>query len=161
MKYITNIRKDATLWRAKRRIQSIPDPVLNDICVSLQNHLGCDTSFITFANSQRAFVVGASENFPPEFIKQEGIALNASFCALLINSTSAESGIVANDTKSEPLLKYCPTTAVFGSWVGASIHFRGQIVGAIGVADLLPHEWRKDALSFVKTSASLVEAEIN
>lgn len=161
MGVIKSLKADIRLRQVKRRIRSIPDPVLSNICNDVQARLGTDAAFCTFVNSQRAYVVGASETMPSEFTQSDGISLNASFCATLINSVYAESGIVSENTRVEPMLKYCPTTALFGSWVGAPIHFRSEIVGAIGVADSRPHEWPADALPIVRAAARLIEAEIS
>lgn len=156
----STFRRNLHVRQAKGRIRSIPDPTLNQICSDLAERLHSDTGFVTFVDARRAYVVGVTANIPVELQRAEGIELNASFCAALVNSAQAQSGIVCEDTKNEPMLKYCPATAIYSSWVGAPVYFKNVIVGAIGVADELPRRWGPEALDVVREAAKLVEAEI-
>jgi GAF domain-containing protein len=155
-----DVRKTLAVRAARKRINSVPDPTLTNLASLLKAQTDADAGFITFVTTDRAYVVGAAGM--PDNIQSDGngIPVQESFCAHLVDSDETD-GLIVNNTRTFPMLKDCPTIGTFGSWVGAPIRYRSQVIGASGVAGHQPRNWPEETLTAVRDTADAVERELN
>jgi GAF domain-containing protein len=156
------IRKTLAVRAAHKRINGVPDPTLTNFASLLKAKTDADAGFISFVTTDRAYIVGAA-GLPPERMDPDGIPVQESFCAHLVDSddTDDTDGLIVNNTRIFPMLKDCPTIDTFGSWVGAPIHYHGQVIGASGVAGHQPRNWPEETLTAVRATANAVERELS
>jgi GAF domain-containing protein len=153
------IRKTLAVRAAHKRINGVPDPTLTNFASLLKAKTDADAGFISFVTTDRAYIVGAA-GLPPERMDPDGIPVQESFCAHLVDSDDTD-GLIVNNTRIFPMLKDCPTIDTFGSWVGAPIHYHGQVIGASGVAGHQPRNWPEETLTAVRATANAVERELS
>jgi GAF domain-containing protein len=156
-----DLRRSA-VREARKRINGVPDPELTGVAARLKVETGSESAWISFVTQRRAYVVG-SAGMPEALLGSgsRGVPVRESFCAHLVSSGEGEGeGLIVNDTRRFPLLKDCPTIGTLGSWVGAPIRFRKQVIGAVGVGGPGQRNWPQGTLDDVREAAEAVERQL-
>jgi GAF domain-containing protein len=154
---LVNLKQSLAVRAARRRVKGVPDPSFTQIASQLKAQTEADAGFISFVTNKKAYVVG-NDGLAPANAQPAGIDVGLSFCAQIIRENTG--GLVVENTRDFPLLEHCPTTAEWGSWVGAPITFRGEKIGAVGVTAAEPRRWPASTLSKVQDAAEAVRREL-
>lgn len=135
-----------------------PDEFLDAICARAREGTDADVSYISFVFPDRQFFKGM-DSMPEGFDHLTELGLEDSICRLV--AVSQEPLAVPDTTKARHVRVCGPVKAgLMGSYLGAPIHFRGHVLGALAVVGAKARDWGRADCETLLSLAEQVSQEL-
>ena len=114
-----------------------PDEFLDDACQSVARMTRSPSALISVVLEDTQ-ILKAGYGLPDTLVIGEPMELRFSMCAAVV---AAEEPLVIEDTRTEPLLRYCLGVGAVGAYLGVPIRFEGRPVGAVACIAPRRRDW--------------------